>query len=187
MTLGFGSRPSGSAAIGARAVPGSGGQPSEAVVPGLSRAGEPRTGLDEGTGRGGEVRLPAVTGMGDQASALEHAEVLGHRLAGDRQGGGQLCGREGTVLRDAAQHCSPSWVGEGLEHHPRARLSVDAPGHPRTAAAMSSSASRCRSRCDQAALALARAAAFGPETECSTTETRVPSSVVVSAGAGERC
>lgn len=54
---------------------------------------------------------PAVTLPGEQAGALEHAEVLRHRRQRDVEGFRQL-GHRGLAHREAGQHRAPGRIGE---------------------------------------------------------------------------
>src|SRR5207248_3477592 len=66
----------------------------------------------------------------DQARSVEHGQVLRHRLARERQLGGQRRRRHLTGSEDQIQHAAPRGVGDGLEK----RVIADpVPGHSRAA------------------------------------------------------
>src|SRR3954451_8276909 len=72
-------------------------QRRQAVVPLAADRGHPRDRLAERRGGGGEAPLAPRALGAHEAGLLEHAEVLGHRLAGDREVGGDLRGGRGLA------------------------------------------------------------------------------------------
>lgn len=52
----------------------------------------------------------------DQACGAQRVEVLGHRLAADREAGGELGDGSGAIPTQAIEQQPPGRVGDGVEH-----------------------------------------------------------------------
>src|SRR4051794_30598126 len=102
------------------------GQTCQSPVPARAHVGHPAHGV--GQRRRGEpvVRLAAHPLRLDQAGPLQRGEVLGHRLAGDRQLAGEPGGGQVGPLGERAQDFPARRVGERGEDVVYAGQSIDA-------------------------------------------------------------
>ena len=146
------------------------GQP---VVPLASDLGHPGQGLGHRGGGGAVEHLPPRAAGGHEAGPGQRAQVLLHRLAGDRQVARKIGGAGLAVAPEPGQKAAPGAVGEGGEDRVR-RVGL---GHQRSrpAPAALSSGVPGRGRPSSSARSRPRASSTASG-RVSVTRTRVPSS-----------
>jgi hypothetical protein len=90
------------------------GQSIDALLPGAAPVGDPRLGVTHGVWFQPAGADPAGLLRTDQATGLEHLQVLDHRGQGHGKRFGQLADRGGP-LAEAIHNGPAGGVGEGLE------------------------------------------------------------------------